>query len=77
LNISNTDKPKDPSAKPTTPAQQLLQRDVNRKEFIATVGFGMVSIMGFSSIIHFLTGHKSGRSVASASRGYGSGPYGG
>ena len=77
MNISDTNKPNNHSEKPTTPAQQLLQRDVNRKEFIATVGIGVVSIMGFSSIIHFLTGHKSGRSAASASRGYGSGPYGG
>jgi hypothetical protein len=62
------------TGKPITPAQQLLQKDVTRKEFIGVVALGLVSILGFSSIIHFLTGH-SGRSVAQ--RGYGSGPYGG
>jgi len=38
------------------------------------VALGMVSILGFSSIIHFLTGHN-GRSVTQ--REYGSEPYGG
>ena len=59
-----------------TPAQQLLQQELTRKEFMATLGMGVVSILGFSSIIHFLTGHK-GRALAGQERsGYGSSSYG-
>jgi hypothetical protein len=77
LSTSDIPTPKTLTAsKPITPAQQLLQKDVTRKEFMGVVALGLVSVMGFSSIIHFLTGH-SGKSVASVTRGYGSGPYGG
>jgi hypothetical protein len=62
------------AGKPITPAQQLLQKDVTRKEFMGVVVLGLVSILGFSSIIHFLTGH--GGKSAAVTRGYGSGPYG-
>jgi hypothetical protein len=53
----------------------LLQKEMTRKEFMATLGFGMASVMGFSTIIRMLSGkplshHKS------LSGGYGSNPYG-
>jgi hypothetical protein len=76
LNISNSSTPKQNQNHPTTPAQRLLQQDVTRKEFMAIVGLGALSVLGFSSIIHFLTGH-SARPITKTNRGYSAGPYGG
>ncbi len=66
------------SKKSITPAQALLQKEVTRKEFIATSGLAIVSILGFSTIIHFLTGHGNGRPIVASSKqsGYGSSSYG-
>ena len=59
------------------PIDQLLKREMNRKEFLMTLGFGMASIMGFSTIIRLLTGksveHHLHRQVGS---GYSSSSYG-
>ncbi len=32
----------------------LLEREVTRKEFLATVGFGIVAVLGFGSVLDFL-----------------------
>jgi hypothetical protein len=52
-----------------------MQREVTRKEFLATVGFGVASIFGFSTLIHLLTGKSFG--VHHSGMGYGSSSYGG
>lgn len=59
-------------AKPVT---ALMQAEMTRKEFLATLGLGVASILGFSSIIHFLTG----KSLTNHAQGigYGSSVYGG
>jgi hypothetical protein len=57
----------------------LLVRDMTRKEFLATLGFGLVSILGFSNLIHLLTGKPINKYIDSASKsknGYGSSSYG-
>lgn len=54
----------------------LVQNEVTRKEFLAIIGFGVISIMGFGTLIELLTG-KSLSHRPSASVGYGSGAYGG
>lgn len=54
----------------------LMQKEMTRKEFMATLGFGLASIMGFSSIIKLLTG-KSFGSHTQQNGGYGSTVYGG
>jgi hypothetical protein len=60
-----------------TPLQQLLTKDVSRKEFLAIVGLGILSIFGLSSIIKFLTGHNiSLENHAKVKGGYGSSAYG-
>jgi hypothetical protein len=51
---------------------ELMDKEMSRKEFLATVGFGIASIMGLSTIIKFLTGKKQ-QQVS----GYGGGAYGG
>ncbi len=65
--------------KQQTPLHQLLELEVSRKEFLATLGFGVLSLIGLSSIIKFLTSHNgstvSMKSV-SRTRGYGSNSYG-
>ena len=65
--------------KQQTPLHQLLELEVSRKEFLATLGFGALSIVGLSTIIKFLTGH-SGSAVSTKpvgrTRGYGSSSYG-
>jgi hypothetical protein len=53
----------------------LVQKEMTRKEFITTMGFGLASVFGFSTIVHLLSGksllaHKS-------QMGYGSSSYGG
>ena len=64
--------------KSITPVQALLQKEVTRKEFMTTSALAIVSVLGFSTIIHFLTGRNSTSSgVATNNKnGYGSSPYG-
>ncbi|HUC89712.1 MAG TPA: hypothetical protein VMR45_02835 [Patescibacteria group bacterium] len=53
----------------------LMQKEMTRKEFLTTFGFGLATLAGFGSIIRLLTGkNHSSRQVSS---GYGSSVYGG
>ena len=65
--------------KQQTPLRQLLELEVSRKEFLATLGFGALLVVGLSTIIKFLTGH-SGTAVSmkpvGRTGGYGSSAYG-
>lgn len=54
----------------------LLQKEMSRKEFLLTLGLALGSIMGFSTIIHLLTGKSLHKSTSRSSTGYGSSPYG-
>lgn len=69
----------------STPAQQLLERQVTRKEFLATTALGLTSLFGLSQVIHFLTGHGTGTGSHSTKRsapgpvathGYGASKFG-
>ncbi len=59
------------------PITALLQKEMSRKEFLATMGFGMASVLGFSTILRLFSGKSVtdhlNRHVGS---GYGSSPYG-
>lgn len=60
--------------------EQLMQKEMTRKEFIATLGLGVASIMGMSTIIQMLTGKSlsmNGIKHSGSSLGYGSSAYGG
>jgi hypothetical protein len=58
--------------------KNLMQKEMSRKEFLTTLGFGLATIMGFSSIIKFLTGKSNPFSRQNVGGfGYGSGSYGG
>jgi hypothetical protein len=62
----------------TKPIDHLIQKEMSRKEFLATMGFGLASIMGFSTIIHLFTGKSLTHHGVTATRaGFGSGAYGG
>ncbi len=52
----------------------LMQKEMTRKEFLTTFGFGLATLFGFGAIIRLLTG-KDNRQQAST--GYGSSVYGG
>ncbi len=54
--------------------QALVQKEVTRKEFMATLGLGAASLMGLGSILK-LVNSQSGSSQK-ASSGYGSSGYG-
>jgi hypothetical protein len=53
----------------------IMEKEVTRKEFLAALGFGVASILGFSSILKLLTG--KGLGGQHVSDGYGSSAYGG
>jgi hypothetical protein len=54
----------------------LLQKEMSRKEFLLTMGLAVGSILGFSQIIHLLTGKTLSSHSSRSSSGYGSSPYG-
>lgn len=54
----------------------LMQKEMTRKEFLATMGFGVATIFGFSSLVTMLTG-KNNPFQQQNTMGYGSGAYGG
>lgn len=53
----------------------LMQREMTRKEFMATLGIGAATLMGFGSIMRLFK--PSTASSSSQSKGYGSSSYGG
>lgn len=62
------------------PLDTLLQKEMSRKEFLTTLGFAMASILGFSTLIHLLTGKNFDshiREHTGTGLGYGDSSYGG
>jgi hypothetical protein len=55
----------------------LMQKEMSRQEFLATLGFGVASIFGFSGIIRLLTGKSIDKHLGHSSVGYGASSYGG
>jgi hypothetical protein len=57
---------------------ELMQKEMTRKEFLATMGFGVATIFGFSTLLGLLTGKSNPfQQQQASSMGYGGGPYGG
>jgi hypothetical protein len=57
----------------------LLQQEMTRREFMTTIGFGAVSLLGFGSLLRLLKGDSSVLPRSSSVRrgyGYGAGGYG-
>jgi hypothetical protein len=56
----------------------LMQKEMTRKEFLATLGFGVATVFGFGSLIRLLTGKQPAAGQQSPMlSGYGSSVYGG
>ncbi|HEY8999502.1 MAG TPA: hypothetical protein VIM53_04275 [Candidatus Saccharimonadales bacterium] len=54
----------------------LMQKEMTRKEFLTTLGFGVASVLGFSSVLKMLFG-KGEQHFQASNMGYGSSVYGG
>ena len=54
----------------------MMHKEMTRKEFLATLGFGIATIAGFSTILKML-GKNNPWHQDSQSVGYGGGAYGG
>lgn len=55
----------------------LMQKEMTRKEFLATMGFGVATVFGLSSLIGLLTGKNNNPFQQQNTMGYGNGAYGG
>lgn len=55
---------------------ELMQKEMTRKEFLATMGFGVATMLGLSTLMGLLTG-KSNPFQQQSPMGYGTGAYGG
>ncbi|HSD55644.1 MAG TPA: hypothetical protein VLA92_00665 [Candidatus Saccharimonadales bacterium] len=58
--------------------QDLMQKEMSRKEFLATLGFGVATIFGLSSLLQLLGKQNPlEQQQRQNSLGYGGGAYGG
>jgi hypothetical protein len=58
--------------------EQLLKKEVTRKEFLTLSGFGLASLFGFGTIVKMVTGHGgTTKSFKHQVSGYGGSVYGG
>lgn len=53
--------------------QELLHKEMTRHEFLATLGLGVATLLGFSSIVKIFSGNPRHRR---SSFGYGGNSYG-
>ena len=56
------------------PIDELLQKEMDRKEFLSVVGFGLASLVGLSSVLELLG--KTKPNTKESSSGYGMSAYG-
>jgi hypothetical protein len=56
--------------------EELLQKEMTRKQFLRSMGLGVLAICGFSALMRALSGPASS-SQLSGDFGYGDGNYGG
>lgn len=59
-----------------SPLGQLFQKEMDRREFLAHIGAGALSVIGVSGLVKGLLDY-GGKSHAIRSSGYGSSSYGG
>lgn len=56
---------------------QLLNKKMSRKEFLNSLLFGFMSMVGVVAIIDFLSGSNSNQNSNTDNLGFGNGNYGG
>jgi hypothetical protein len=54
-----------------------LKTPMSRREFLGQVGAVMLAVVGFSAVMHALSGQHSLHGNHAISEGYGAAPYGG
>ena len=61
------------------PLDAIMQKEMDRKEFLTTVGFGLASLLGFSTVMQLLgrSNHSTLFGSQSVGQGYGASAYGG
>lgn len=57
--------------------QQIMQKEMSRKEFLSTFGFGVASLFGLGTLLRLMGHHPVQLQVNNPSLGYGSSVYGG
>lgn len=58
--------------------QQVMQKEMSRKEFLTTFGFGVASLFGLGTLLRLMGHHPVSQQHANnSSMGYGSSVYGG
>lgn len=55
--------------------ENIVGKEMTRKEFLTTVGFGIASLFGFSAVLKFLL-HDQHQPGGAVNSGYGSSSYG-
>jgi len=55
----------------------IMQKEMTRKEFIATLGFGAATIFGLGGVLHLLGKDNPLQQQSTSRLGYGGGAYGG
>jgi len=58
------------------PLDQLMQKEMTRKEFLLTLSLAVVSVFGFGRLVELFTGHSVHRNIDSRI-GSATGSYGG
>jgi len=58
------------------PLDQLMQKEMTRKDFSLTLGLGIASVLGFGRVVELLTGHSVHKNISSHSIGDDVGNYG-
>jgi hypothetical protein len=58
------------------PLDQILEKEMDRRDFLAHIGAGFMALIGFSSILKALSGNHSSSSSTHRTGGYGGSVYG-
>jgi hypothetical protein len=48
----------------TKPLVQLMQKQMTRKEFVITLGLGIVAVLGFDKLVELFTGHSIHKNIS-------------
>lgn len=56
---------------------QLLETEMERKDFLKLVGFGVVAATGITQVLKAMTQQTPAAKVTSSAQGYGGASYGG
>ena len=54
--------------------ENIMQKEMTRKEFLGTLGFGLATIFGFGGVLRYVFG--KGHNASKVSFGYGANTYG-